>query len=445
MTIFQRAQRTQKKLRIAIDGPSGSGKTYSALLIAKGLASGELERVALVDTEHASASLYSDLGPFSVAEMNPPYSVEKYVKALEAAAAEGFEVVILDSLTHAWSGEGGILDVVDRIAKTRTNGNSFAAWREGSPLQKKLTDALLSCPMHVIATMRTKTEYVIEENERGKKAPRKVGLAPEQRKDFEYDMDLVLDVTREHFATASKDRTGVWAERMETPTEAHGVELLAWLGAAAPAPVRAAPAVETGPEPAPQSQAEPAAPHGNGHITKTQAQRLHEMLFAIGHDSADFLARIGGRGIGDGEHLTSIPADQYDYILEVVGRMEDKAAAALAAVREKPAEEPDPELSPESQQFLDETAGNGHRAEPEPAKKKGTITAPQLTRLGALCADLEAQGVTEGEWRFRMAEAEKVASRTELTKAAAMRLIDRFQGWVNDLRAGFIAPGEKVA
>jgi hypothetical protein len=236
MTLFAPAVRTKKKLRIALDGPSGAGKTYSALLIASGLTGGDLSKVALVDTEHGSASLYSHLGPFAVAEMHPPYSVEKYVQALAAAAAEGYEVVVLDSLTHAWSGEGGLLDYVDRVAKTRTSGNSFAAWKEGTPLQKQLTDAILGSACHVIVTMRTKTEYVIEENERGKKVPRKIGLAPEQRKDFEYDMDLVLDLTREHLATASKDRTGVWAERMEVPAAGHGEELVAWLAGAAPPP-----------------------------------------------------------------------------------------------------------------------------------------------------------------------------------------------------------------
>jgi len=236
MTLFAPAVRTKKKLRIALDGPSGAGKTYSALLIASGLTGGDLSKVALVDTEHGSASLYAHLGPFAVAEMHPPYSVEKYVQALAAAAAEGYEVVVLDSLTHAWSGEGGLLDYVDRVAKTRTSGNSFAAWKEGTPLQKQLTDAILGSACHVIVTMRTKTEYVIEENERGKKVPRKIGLAPEQRKDFEYDMDLVLDLTREHLATASKDRTGVWAERMEVPAAGHGEELVAWLAGAAPPP-----------------------------------------------------------------------------------------------------------------------------------------------------------------------------------------------------------------
>lgn len=447
MTLFKPAQRTQKKLRLAIDGPSGSGKTYSALLIAKGLASGDLSKVAVIDTEHGSASMYADLGAFAAAEMHAPYSVEKYVAALDAAAQEGFEVVIVDSLTHAWSGEGGILDVVDRIAKTKTSGNSFAAWKEGTPLQKKLTDALLSSPCHVIATMRTKTEYVVEENDRGRKVPRKVGLAPEQRKDFEYDMDLVLDVTREHLATASKDRTAVWAERMETPTVAHGTELLEWLGSAAPQPPRPTRQVQRDqdaetPRPLPVDE-----PDGNGHITKSQARRLHEMLLAKGKESAWFLARLKEKkDLGDGEHLTSLPADQFDRLCEIVSGFDDPPTIAEAreAAQEPEsappaAEEPEDasdDLDAADRAFLDETAGNGKKKPPEPSGKKGTITGPQLTRLGALCSDLEAEGMGRDEWRLWMFEEEKVVSRKELSKTAAVRVIDALSRQLTNLRAG---------
>lgn len=236
MGMFTTAQRTQAKVRIALDGPSGSGKTYSALLIAKGLAGGDWTKVALIDTERGSGSLYADLGPYAYAMLAPPYTVEKYLTAIHGAEAEGFAVIVVDSMTHAWSGEGGVLDFVDKVAASQTRGNSFAAWKAGTPVQQKLIDAILASPCHVIATMRSKTEWVLEQNAQGKQVPKKVGLAPDQRKDVDYEFTVVLDLSREHVAQASKDRTGLFDSRIEMPSEAMGTELLTWLAGASQAP-----------------------------------------------------------------------------------------------------------------------------------------------------------------------------------------------------------------
>jgi hypothetical protein len=469
MTLFQTAQRTQAKLRLAIDGPSGSGKTYSALLIAKGLTGGDLSKVALIDTERGSGSLYADLGPYAVLDFEPPYSVARYIKAIGAAEEEGFEVIVIDSLTHAWSGEGGILDFVDSVAKAKSSGNSFAAWKEGTPLQKKLFDAMLASKCHVIATMRSKVEYVIEENDRGKKVPKKVGLAPEQRKDAEYEFTLVLDLSREHIASASKDRTGLFDDRLEVPSEKTGKELAAWLAGASPEPPRPVRQVMRDEQ---EDRAE--EPQGNGHITKTQARDLHERLLAKGRESKWFLSVLAGKGIGDGEHLTSIPSSEFDGLLEIIGGFADpegvkpradapvraqdfeEAAGdagrapggALATGEGQEAPEGDDDLDEADRAFLDQTAGNGKKAavpEDDKPRKKGTVTAAQLTRLGAQCAELERLGVGRDEWRLYMFEKEKVASRTELTKTAATRVIDYLQRWITDVSTGVEAPGGRAA
>jgi hypothetical protein len=151
--MFTPAKRQQSKLRFGLIGPSGSGKTYSALLVAQGLGG----RIALLDTERGSGSLYADLCAYDVAELTPPFDPARYVKAIQGAAEAGYDVLIIDSLTHAWAGEGGILEFVDRA--TQAVKNNFAAWREASPKHNALVDAMLGAPLHIIATIRSKTAW----------------------------------------------------------------------------------------------------------------------------------------------------------------------------------------------------------------------------------------------------------------------------------------------
>ena len=166
--MFKRAQRKQAKLRLALMGPAGSGKTYSALKIAKGLGG----RVAIIDTERGSAELYSNLLEYDAAQLEPPYSPDHYIQLLKAAEEAGYDVIIVDSLSHAWAGDGGILDIHDRASKVTRN--SFSAWREVTPKHNMLVDALLGSSSHVIVTMRTKTSYEVQQ-ENGKTKVVKVG------------------------------------------------------------------------------------------------------------------------------------------------------------------------------------------------------------------------------------------------------------------------------
>jgi len=223
---FTKAVRKKSKLRLALTGPSGSGKTYSALLIAKGLGG----KVAVIDTEHGSASLYSDLLDFDCLELTPPYSPERYIQAVQAADKAGYDVVIVDSTTHEWSGSGGCLEINEQIAQAKYRGNTWSAWNETTPRHRKFIDSMLQCNMHVIATGRSKTETSQEDTGNGKKKVVKLGMKTEQRDGFEYEFTCVLDIVHEnHYAIASKDRTGLFNSDPIVISESTGKALADWL------------------------------------------------------------------------------------------------------------------------------------------------------------------------------------------------------------------------
>ena len=201
---FKKAEKFQAKLRMCIVGPSGSGKTWTALAIAKHMGAG---RTALIDTEHESSLKYADIYDFDALILKPPFHPENYVAAIKQAAEQGFQMLIIDSLSHAWAGPGGLLEVVDQIAAGMQTTNTFAAWRKGTPIQNALVESILDAPMHVIATMRSKQEYAMERDEQsGKNAVRKLGLAPIQRDNFEYEFDVFAMMTMDNQLVISKTR-----------------------------------------------------------------------------------------------------------------------------------------------------------------------------------------------------------------------------------------------
>lgn len=199
--MFVKATKKSKNLRLAVIGPSGSGKTYSALSIASGLGN----RIAVIDTEHGSASSYSDEFEFDVVEMAKPFHPDNFIKIITAAEDENYDVLVIDSLTHAWSGAGGVTEFVDKLANTKFKGNSFAAWSQGTPLQNKLIEKIVSSRLHIICTMRSKQEY-LQTQRNGKAIIQKVGLAPDQRKGIEYEFDVVLEMDMNHNAIVNKSR-----------------------------------------------------------------------------------------------------------------------------------------------------------------------------------------------------------------------------------------------
>ena len=226
---FRKAQRKQAKLRLAITGPAGSGKTYSALQLAFGLGG----KIAMIDTENGSGDLYSSLGNYDIANMHAPYDPRTYIQLIHEAEQSKYDIIIIDSLSHAWNGQGGILDLQNRVAETKFKGNSYAAWRVVTPFQNQLVDALITSPCHIITTMRSKTEYIQTENDRGRTEIRKVGLAPVQREGIDYEFSTVFDLSQNHMAMVSKDRTGLFDEQIFTVSQDTGKLLRKWLDAGA--------------------------------------------------------------------------------------------------------------------------------------------------------------------------------------------------------------------
>jgi hypothetical protein len=249
MTIkFQKAVKSQKKLRLAFDGPSGSGKTLSALRCARGLV-GPAGRIGVIDTERKSASLYAKKieGGFDSGALEGEFRPRNYVEAIESAAEAGYDVIVIDSLSHAWNATGGALDLVDRKTAASRSKSAFSeGWREVTPEHNAMVNAMLQCKAHVIVTMRTKVEYVLEENEHGKKVPVKKGMAPVQREGLEYEFDGVLDLDQSHRAIPSKTRAEFLdGQVIPLVTEKLGEQFRAWLEDGAPeAPQPAAPAPE---------------------------------------------------------------------------------------------------------------------------------------------------------------------------------------------------------
>jgi hypothetical protein len=224
LTGFQKAQRIVKKARIGLCGAAGSGKTLSALKIGEGLGN----RIALVDTENNSSVLYADRIDFDVLNIEPPFEIDKYIKAIHQAEAAGYDVLILDSISHAWAGEGGLLDTQGKLADGGMN--SFTAWRKLTPQHNAFIEAMIRSKLHLIATMRSKMDYVVETNERGKSVPKKVGLAPVQREGMDYEFDIVFDLDLNHNAQSTKDRSSLFDGRLVSkPDEKVGKQILDWL------------------------------------------------------------------------------------------------------------------------------------------------------------------------------------------------------------------------
>lgn len=230
---FVKATKKKSKLRLALTGPSGSGKTWGALQIAKGLGG----RIACIDTEKGSASLYEHIVDFDVLELAAPYTPERYIDAIKEAEKAGYNVLIVDSTSHEWSGPGGCLELIDEVARAKFKGNTWSAWSDVTPRHRAFIDTMLQSNMHIISTGRSKTETAQSESN-GRKTVVKLGMKTEQRDGFEYEFTVVLDIIHDgHFATASKDRTGLFSGDPKPITEATGEMLADWLDSGVMPPV----------------------------------------------------------------------------------------------------------------------------------------------------------------------------------------------------------------
>lgn len=243
MIQIRKARRSATKLRLLLTGPSGSGKTWGALQIAKGLGG----KTMVIDTEEGSSDLYDHLHEFDVIDLRPPFAPERYIEAIEAAEAAGYEVIVVDSITHEWNGKGGCLELVDEIARAKFKGNTWSAYSEITPRHRSFIDAMLRSKCHVIATARAKTETA-QVDDNGRKRVVKLGMAAETRQGAEFEFTTVLDVVHDgHFATVSKDRTGIFAGDPKPITVETGKRLAAWLAGGhepEPAVLKAEPAVD---------------------------------------------------------------------------------------------------------------------------------------------------------------------------------------------------------
>lgn len=238
---FAPATRRAVKLKLAIEGPSGSGKTLGALALAHGLAAGE--RVAVVDTENGSASLYADRYPFDTLELRPPYLTSKYQHAVQAAIDGGYAAIVIDSLSHQWDGDGSVLQRKEET--DARGGNHFSNWAPFTKEHNAFRALLLNAPLHLVGTMRSKMAYA-QEGDGNKTKIKKLGLQPIQREGMEYEFTVAFDVQMDHRALASKDRTGLFADGLVDLLDPHVPErLLAWLKTAKPIEIPPAPTAET--------------------------------------------------------------------------------------------------------------------------------------------------------------------------------------------------------
>lgn len=230
MVQIKKASRKQVKIKLGFAGPAGAGKTMSALLVASGLC-GDWSKIVLIDTENGSGELYSSLGDYSVISIPPPFTPESYIESIEAAVSAGFEVIIIDSCSHEWDGKGGLLESHSNMA-----GNSFTNWAKITPRHNKFIEAILQSPVHVICTLRTKTDYVLVEKN-GKQVPEKVGLKAVTREGWEYDLTVVFDLDMKQQAITSKDRTNLFMNKPQfTPSPDTGKLIKQWCESGVNAP-----------------------------------------------------------------------------------------------------------------------------------------------------------------------------------------------------------------
>ncbi len=306
------AVRTGSKARVALAGPAGSGKTWTALVLAQELA--PEGKFLVIDTERGSASLYADQFRFQTISWEPPYDPRELAKVVAGASGD-FDVVVIDSLSHFWSGEGGTLGLVDD-AGARAKGNKFAGWKEGTPAQDSMVSAMLNARCHVIATMRSKMEYVLDQVG-GRTQPRKVGMAPIQRDGMEYEFTVTCDIEIDHRVMVTKTRCHLVADKVYAPHRASelGATLRDWLGEAAPTPPipRAAPpaaedpgrhfdppeAPKTSPDTGQSAYAK--AVHIAASEADVDADALADIIYAItGDRSANSVNRENRAAVMDG-------------------------------------------------------------------------------------------------------------------------------------------------
>ncbi len=325
---IRKATRKAVKARVAFVGPSGAGKTYSSILFARGLV-GPAGRVILIDTERSSSEMYSDLaGGFDVLPLSPPYSPARYRAAMRACVEAGADAVVIDQISHAWTGPGGVLEFVDMAKSSSGSAKGFSAWKDATPMQAEFIEEMLGLPCHLVVTMRSKAEWVIEKDDRGKQVPRKIGMAPVQRDGIEFEFQTVLDLSTDgNVASVSKDRTGTLSGRLFRPSIADGAAFAAFLAGGEPlAPQAPRPGADEQRPEAPEV-AEPAQNEGPV-VSPGQAKALFTKAKALGVPLGTVKTIM--REFAGVEQSAAIPLARYDAVLaavEVLGNVPAGPAA----------------------------------------------------------------------------------------------------------------------
>lgn len=273
---LRKVSRSKSKIRLGLSAVSGGGKTYSAILIAKGL-TGDLSKVAIIDTENGSADLYEHLGDYNVLPLTAPYSPEKYIAAIKECEKAGMEAIIIDSITHEWDGKGGCLEIAEQITQASPSKNSYTAWGKVTPRHQSFIDAMLQSSCHIITTVRRKQDYEMSKDHNGKVKVEKAGLKEVTREGWEYELTVNLQLDAAHQAVASKDRTGLFMGKPEfVPSEETGAIIRDWC--------------ESGVEPAPQ-EAKP------DEIGDKERDELRNLLETSSYDETQrkgLMVRIAG-------------------------------------------------------------------------------------------------------------------------------------------------------
>lgn len=231
---LRKAERKKAKARVGLSGPAGSGKTYSSLLIAYGLCH-DWSKIAIIDTENHSGELYVNtnydgvhIGEYNIVLLEPPYEPERYIEAIKVCENAGMSVIIIDSLTHAWAGKGGLLEIQGKAAEK--TGNSWTAWRNVTPRHNELVESILQSSCHMICCIRAKMDHVQEKDpQTGKTIIRKVGMGSIQRDGMEYEFTVFFDLDQSHDASSTKDRTHLFDGKYMKPSFKMGEMLLEWL------------------------------------------------------------------------------------------------------------------------------------------------------------------------------------------------------------------------
>lgn len=220
---LSKAERHQVKLRLGLSGASGFGKTYSALLLAYGITN-DWSKIAIIDTENGSASLYSHLGDYNTLTLDEPFNPERYIEAIETCEKSAIEVIIIDSISHEWSGKGGCLELHEQL------GGKFTDWARISPRHQAFIDKILHSSAHIITTVRRKVDYSMDADMNGKSKVVKHGTKEITREGFEYELTCNFELINDkHLAKASKDRTMLFMDKPEfIINSATGKKLMEW-------------------------------------------------------------------------------------------------------------------------------------------------------------------------------------------------------------------------